>query len=74
MRAVLIQSLLYADDIVLITNTEVKLQQALEWEKKLQRKSMRVNASKREQQEYIQLICNGKVLEVVTENANLGTN
>ena len=81
LRTVLIQSLLYADDIVLIADTKTKLQQALvEWEEELLRKGMQINTSKskvlvmtREEREDVQLICNGETLEVVTEYTYLGT-
>lgn len=81
LRTILVQSLLYADDIVLITDSQEKMQEALtEWQEELLRKGMVINTSKskilvlsREEPEEVHLICNGETLEVVPEFTYLGT-
>lgn len=82
MRTILSQSLLYADDIVLICDTKEKLKQALlEWQEELKRKGMTINASKskilvlsRDEEETVEVVCNGEVLEVVENFIYLGSN
>lgn len=70
MRKILSQSLFNADNIVLICDTNNKLQQALlEWQEELQRKGMIINAagSFLGEVETVEVYCNGEILEVVRE-------
>lgn len=83
MRSVYSQVMVYADDIVLIAETQQKLQQAItEWSETLKDKGLMVNTEKckvmqmgktDEDIEIIQIECNGKILEQVKSYEYLGT-
>lgn len=75
-----VELLVYADDIVLIANSVVKLQQAVtEWSEELSRKGMQINTRKSKilhvgrHEEEVQVYCNGEQLEVVEDYTYLGT-
>lgn len=79
LNPVIIQLLLYADDVVLIADSMEKLQQAvIEWYEELRRKGMLINTNKSKvlhvgrQQEDIHIYCNGEELEVVMDFTYLG--
>ncbi|XP_014277276.1 uncharacterized protein [Halyomorpha halys] len=78
LRPVVIQLLLYADDIELVADTPDKLQQAVtEWHEELHRKGMEINTSNNKilqvgrQVEDLHIYCNGE--EVVADFTYLGT-
>lgn len=81
MRAVNIQNLVFADDIVLIADTERKLQQAVNrWSNKINEAGMSVNTNKskimcinkQDPEGNINIECSGKILEVVNHYEYLG--
>lgn len=75
LRPVFLQTLLYADDIVLVAGTPERLQQAVvEWYEELKRKGMVVNTEKSKvmwvskqdrSYEELDIVCDGKTLEKI---------
>lgn len=82
MKPVYCQALIYADDILLISDTKIKLQKAIiEWTETLKERGMTVNTKKskvmmvartEEQIEPIRMECDGEVLEQVDSYQYLG--
>lgn len=80
MRTILAQVLMFADDIVLIADTNEHLQEAVtEWEAELERKGMVLNANKCKvmhvgrEESNVRVHCRGEELEMVEEYTYLGT-
>ena len=82
LRPVYLQSLLYADDIVLIADTQERLQHAVnEWYEELRRKGMEINIdksktmriSKEEQLENLRIRCGEGTMQEVDSYEYLGT-